>query len=173
MLYNAHEYIDHLGNKFPSEKDLLKHYNVARTTFHRQLKKNKSIKEILTNYSRKSLEVTDHNGQVFSTLTEMLNHYKIADAVYRRDIKNMSLKQVLTKNRKNVKDHLGKNFKTRKEMCEYWHISVNCFKRRMSDNWPLGRALTEPMHRPNSLPKYMQEKSVTDHLIIKKYLQDS
>lgn len=61
-----------------------------------------------------------------------------------------------------ITDHLGNNFKTQKEMCEYWHIETNTYKARIRSKWPIEDALTVPK---NGKRRNISEKEthVTDH----------
>lgn len=54
-------------------------------------------------------------------------------------------------------DHLGTTFKSKKEMCKHWGISVRSFDERISKGWPLQEALETPIK-----PGY--QKDIGDHL---------
>lgn len=163
---NKRECVDHLGNKFKSETALLQHYNVAKTVYHRQLKNGIPLKDILTNHSRKN-KVTDHNGKVFNTLYEMLEYHEVTESVYRYSIKNGEpLSVALSKTKRRAIDHQGNQFKDFKTMCEHWNISVNSVKKRMNNGWSLEQALTEPVHHPMTLPRYMKSTIVKKHIQI-------
>lgn len=173
MNYNAHEYIDHLGNKFPSELALLKHYNVAKTTFHRKLKEGLSLEEILTKWQRKSTKCYDHLGNEFATITQMIEHYGITEYNYRYGIQNnFSMEKILTKKRQTIVDHTGQKFKTKRDMCRHWNISINILKRRIKDGWSLEKALTEPPHRYFSFPKIVRNEKVKQILQVKEHIDN-
>lgn len=174
MHYNKHPYTDENGKIFESEKELLKYYNIAKTTFYRQLKKGKSIQEIINNYQRKNNATKDHNGKNFNTLTDMLKYYNVSDSVYRYGMQTgYDLQTILTKTRHNSVDHNGKKFKTFKEMCEYWDIPINSVKRRLKNGWTIEKALTEPLHRPMSLPTSLQHKYVKEIITNITYIKNN
>lgn len=173
MKYNARPYIDHLGNSFQSEKELLEHYNIAKTTFRRKLQQHIPLDEILTKYQRKSTVQTDHLGNEFKTITAMLDFYNVSESVYLYGIKNnIPLETILTKVRHNSTDHTGQTFKTMRDMCDYWGISINIVKRRLKDGWSLEQALTEPPHRPFSFPAIVYKDIVKKHITIKKHIDN-
>jgi len=41
-------------------------------------------------------------------------------------------------------DHAGEEFRSRTEMCRYWHIDRKLFEYRISRGWSLEDALTRP-----------------------------
>lgn len=44
-----------------------------------------------------------------------------------------------------VIDHLGNEFKTKKEMCDYWGVTVTAAQSRSRDGWSLEKILTTPV----------------------------
>lgn len=40
------------------------------------------------------------------------------------------------------KDHLGNEFKTKTDMCNYWHIDISTYTQRINKGWDVGKALT-------------------------------
>lgn len=44
-------------------------------------------------------------------------------------------------------DHLGNVFPSRRKMCEYWHVSVKTFKKRLDNGDSIEDALTKPLVR--------------------------
>lgn len=173
MRYNAREYIDHLGNKFPSEKALLEYYNIAKTTFHRKLREGLPLEEILTKWQRQSTKCYDHLGNEFSSITQMIKHYGVTEHNYLCGIHhNFSLEKILTKKRQTISDHLGQQFKTKKDMCKHWNISINSVKRRLRNGWDMEKTLIEPLHRPCSFPRIIYTDKVKQIIQVQKHIDN-
>lgn len=49
-----------------------------------------------------------------------------------------------------VYDHLGNKFSTQKEMCDFYHISTGCFRKRISKGLSLKEALTNEKEKPRA-----------------------
>ena len=90
---------DHLGNTFPSIKDMCVYYNIAKNTFDNRIKKGCSLREALTTPTRKKNKLcTDHLGNTFPTKSAMCEHYHITTSTFNSRIeKGCSLKEALTK----------------------------------------------------------------------------
>lgn len=96
----------------------------------------------------------DHLGQEFVSVSAMCRHWNIPTSTFhnRMNSPNYTLEQALTlppDNHRNAGDkcldHLGHPFKSKREMCEYWHIPRAVFFGRIRLGWSLEKALTAPL----------------------------
>lgn len=58
-------------------------------------------------------------------------------------------------------DHKGHAFSTVAEMCDYWHINKNTYKKRKRDGWEIEDILTVPVRRLSSPNDYIGETKIT------------
>ena len=159
---------DHLGNEFPSENAMCKHYGINYITFYKRMtEKHISLKNALTTPVEKNYNgaCKDHLGNEFPSETAMCEHYNIKYYTFKRriDKQHMSLKDALTtpvkKNHNGVcKDHLGNEFPNIMAMCKHYGIKPATLYTRMNKNhMSLKKALTKPQtiykdHLGNEFP---------------------
>lgn len=165
------EVCDHLGNHFESVALMCKFWKVKSSTFDNRVKRGMSVEDALTikraSKVNKGKGYVDHQGNHFESLQEMCDFWHITIAqYYHRKGKNMSLKDLLTKpalervtNTYHVKDHLGKEFSSIREMCKHWHIKYETYSTRKQLGWNLEKRLTQPI-----VPIYKKNcVACTDH----------
>ena len=139
---------DHLGNTFPSIKDMCVYYNIAKNTFDNRIKKGCSLKEALTKHiQKKNKSCTDHLGNTFPTKSAMCEHYHITRSTFNSRIeKGCSLKEALTKHlqetNKSCTDHLGNTFPNVKAMCKHYNVDTATFKQRCETGYSIEEALS-------------------------------
>ena len=76
---------DHLGNTFPSIKDMCVYYNIAKNTFDNRIKKGCSLKEALTKHLQETNKsCTDHLGNTFPNVKAMCKHYNVDTATFKQ-----------------------------------------------------------------------------------------
>lgn len=157
---------DHLGNEYPSIKDMCKAYNIHPVTYKSRLEQGISQEEALTkpkkNYTAsKRIQIEDHLGNKFSSLKAMCEFYNINPRTYRfRRESGKSIEEALTtplqnthirKNKPTI-DHEGNQFKSYSAMLKYWGIGDSTYKyRRTKLGWDMEKALTAPRsetHKP-------------------------
>lgn len=92
----------------------------------------------------------DHEGNVYGSIKEMCKHWGIHPETFSRRIRvyNMSLKEALTNPVKAnggimCYDHLGNEFFSIKEMCEYYKVERKLYTYRISHGWSTEDALTK------------------------------
>jgi hypothetical protein len=108
--------------------------------------------------------IVDHLGQNFKTKKEMCGYWGVSyNVYYKRRATGWKLDEALTtpvkakvKNSFVTVDHLGNEFKTVKEMCNYWGISLKSYSRRRCVN---GLSLEEAL----TMRRGVGRSSVTDH----------
>lgn len=144
--------VDHLGNQFPSQTAMLRHWQVPKGTYEKRIRKGFSVKDALTAKPRenKNKLVTDHENNVFISVKEMCRHWGIDNGTYRQRIKSgWSQKDALTyqphENRDKITDHLGNTYNTIQDMCDHWKISNTLYQSRIARNWSIKDALTIPV----------------------------
>lgn len=149
---------DHLGNEYPDIKSLCKAYGVPYSTYSdRTSRLGWDKKKALTTPTgkRSPQPCKDHLGNEFPSKEAMLRHYGIPKiSLDYRLSKGWSLEKALTTPKGDTRfttameceDHLGNKFKSKKDMCEYWHVPRALFFRRIkTPGWDLERALTQPI----------------------------
>lgn len=150
--------VDHLGNKFKTDIDMCKHWNVPYKTFKSRIYRGSSLKRALTDPvgQRNSKFVTDHLGNKFNSIKEMCKHWGIPyNNLEIRLKQGWSLKDALEKPLKfsegntPVEDHLGNKFNSYQEMCNHWGISYPIFKYRIQ-RWDLKKTLETPIREKDS-----------------------
>ena len=156
---------DHLGNEFPNQKAMCKHYGISYDTFYRRMTKNHmSLEDALTTASPKKT-CEDHLGNKFPNRKAMCKYYNIDTKTFvnRIEKKHMSLEAALTTpvhhRAKTYTDHQGNEFPSITSMCKHYGINRKTFKKRISEkHMSLKDALTIPVETP---PK---TESYKDHL---------
>ena len=117
----------------------------------------------------KGKKCVDHLGNEYPSLAAMLRTYGIPDISYRYRLKekHWSLEKTLTTPIQDMlkttaikcKDHLGNEFASKRDMCDYWRIPRNTFFNRIRSGWDIESALTTPIKCTNK-----QRRMIFDHL---------
>ena len=105
--------------------------------------------------------VLEYKGKVYKSQLEFVKEYGFSRTYFVKCLaKGMSLDEIVS-NYKDFKDgrvdHLGKEFKTEKEMAKHWGISLEVYKGRRRSGWSLKDSLTTPT-RTRSLKEYKDFK---------------
>lgn len=92
--------------------------------------------------------VLEYKGKVYKSQLEFVKEFGFSRTYLKKcQDKSMSLDEIVS-NYKNFKDgrvdHLGKEFKTEKEMAKHWGISLEVYKGRRRSGWSLEKSLTTP-----------------------------
>ena len=77
---NTKPIYDHLGNKFDSEKEMCKCWNINYNTYANRKSRGYTIEECLFG---KIDKVYDHEGNKFKTEKEMYEHRNVNDNTYK------------------------------------------------------------------------------------------
>lgn len=149
--------VDHRGNKFESLEKMCKHWGIKSLTYKARLNKGMTVQEALETPVKsrsRSVEVVDHLGNKFTSGAALCRYWKIDNGTYRTRIKaGWSMKETLETPVKKlsegplriVRDHLGNEFGSISEMCDYWRINYNTFNSRIDSNMSLKDALETPV----------------------------
>lgn len=110
---------DHLGNQFPTLKDMCNFYNISAGTYKYRIKQGMSVEDALTTDAC-SYDTTDHLGNKFASIEKMCEHYGLTRATYRHRIeRGWSLEKTLTTPQQQSKhdcvDHMGNGFSSKKK----------------------------------------------------------
>lgn len=158
---------DHIGNTYNSINDMCKAYNISSQLLKQRLNKGWTIEAALTTPTQKT--AYDHLGNAFSSKKEMCDHYGITVFTYRyREQNGMTLEEILTlpKNtyvdRYVCKDHLGNIFSSKKEMCEYYGVSIGWFIKKQADGCSLEECLSKRCFYDHLGNKYSSIKEMCD-----------
>lgn len=142
---------DHLGNEYPSKREMCRKYNIDHSTFNGRIQRGMSLKNaLLAPSERTGRKTTDHTGREFASEAEMCRYYGIRQDTYRLRIKKgYSVKDALIINRLNpgsdwtpvIKDHTGKEWCSEKEMCRNYGVSQQSFRKRLQTGMTVEEAL--------------------------------
>ena len=154
---------DHLGNLFPSQSAMCKHWDISLAAYKRRLKDGWSQKDALEK-SLHQYTIEDHLGNKYPTIAAMLEYWNISSSTYTKKIKeNIPLEEILTctKHILHTKqtttiDIIGNTFATRKDMCKYWHTTDSAYIYRIKTGYSQIEAL-------NIIPKLSNK---TEQLIL-------
>lgn len=106
----------------------------------------------------------DHLGNKFKNEIDMCKHWNISYNTFRSRLYNgYDLKRALEtpanykRNSKRAIDHLGNEFNTIKEMCEYWGITYGNLNTRLRQGWSLKDALEQPIIKDLSKGTFIRD----------------
>lgn len=139
--------IDHEGNQFHSEEEMADAWGINYSAYTYRRKRGWTLEEALTipKFQAKNKErlVSAIQDLDVDDLEEAIRLFR---QTYHRDIKKHNRRRRVHKSGPvtSCHDHCGNAFSSRKDMCEYWHISFTVFNNRTHDMWPLEYALTYP-----------------------------
>lgn len=148
---------DHKGNKFDSINDMCAHWGVPTSIYRHRKSLGWSLKDILETHNTTCKESVDHLGNKYKSITDMCNHWGISISAYHNRIQNgwtvqraLETPVKITSKEKHednaiICDHLGKQFNTRRDMCEHWGIDIGIYTNRISRGWTVEDALTKPV----------------------------
>ena len=164
---------DHLGNKFHSEKEMCKHYNVDYKRYldrkYRGLNIEKCLQVDTLERSYKSA-ITDPYGNSFKSINEMCKFYNIHYSNYLKKKRQGMTDQEIIENYRHVDkiecrtDHVGRVFKSVSEMCKFYDISQSTYRRRIESGQSKEEALTIPCsHKDYDCGTPVEESLRTDH----------
>ena len=150
--YNSKYVTDHLGNKFNTRKDMLKHWGISSTTYQDRLNRGWSMEKSLstpTKKKRQPQEYTDFKGNIFPTATSMAKEYGVSLVTLRKLLNKGNtpeeatyLLSQRTSKRGEYVDHLGVKFSSKAKMLETYGVNYATFYKRMENGWSLEEALT-------------------------------
>lgn len=121
---------------------------------------------VLSNLQLKELfstqKVLEYKGKVYKSQLEFVKEYGFSRTYFLKCLdKGMSLDEIVS-NYRNFKegrvDHLGKEFKTEREMAKHWGISLEVYKGRRRSGWSLEKSLTTPTRLVREPVKYKDFK---------------
>ena len=163
---------DHLGNEYPSVKQMCEHYNIHRATYYERIRNGWSIEAALTTstksvsrYSKKRGYVKDHKGNLFINTKEICRFYHIPYDAYRSRIKSgWSTKDALTKplrgpckstKAKPIIDHEGNSFSSERQLCEFWNISRFSYRNLVHNlQWSSEDTINHLLNSKRKKPKH-------------------
>lgn len=121
---NFIESVDHEGQKFSSQKEMLEHYNVSYGKYKHRLKKGLGLKTALTEGSIHTIACEDHRGNKFKTLADMLEYWMCQTGSYYKAMEKNNLKGTLIGRYRKI--ILPPGMKVKKRLRdEYFLVSIN------------------------------------------------
>lgn len=141
---------DHLGQKFDSVSSMCRAHNIKSDTFERRIKAGWNIEMALTVPADIVRLIPDAYIDKYGSVKNMCESHGIAlMTLYGRLKRGMSIDEALNtelhsgvKDGVTYRDHNGKVWKTKKEMCDYYGITVEEVRKRLAAGWTLEEALT-------------------------------
>jgi len=137
---------DHLGNEYSSKKKMCEHYGISVYTFKDRIKKGMSLEDALKKEKR---ICEDPFGKTFQNKTEMCEFYGVRFHTYEARLRSgwtqeEALEITKRTDGRTVRpctDPLGNKFKSKTEMCEFYHVSNNSYYSRLKYGWSEKEAL--------------------------------
>lgn len=172
---------DHLGNKFRSQQDLCKFYNIPYYIYYSRVHNGwPQEKALTTKFEEANLEEsrTDHLGNQFNSVEEMCKHYGITKVLYKGRIRRKWTKErALTTPIADGKDfegrvvpeedrtdHKGNVFNSRIEMVKFYECELAHFYHRMRKGKTKDEILRECEDRMNRR-RIAENNWIVDNLI--------
>ncbi|ADL36337.1 hypothetical protein bpr_II400 (plasmid) [Butyrivibrio proteoclasticus B316] len=157
---------DHLGNSYPSQTAMCMAYGINQWTFLDRIERGDSLEDALTR-PLKTYFCTDHLGKTYKSRSAMARAYGIDPDILsdRLNEQKWSLEKALTtpvgapREELKVKDHLGNEYLSIKEMAKAYKIPLKCLEYRLRNKMPLEEALMLPVDHGNA-----GSKPCKDHL---------
>lgn len=142
----SHEWVyDHEGNRFASEAEMCRYWNVPQTTFHGRRKQGWSLQDALTVVSQKK-KWQDEMGR---SLAQRARSAGMKPATFRDRtvLRGMSEQEALGTPLRSweIEDGMGNVFKNTQEMCAAYGISDGRYRKRMAGGMDKVTALTTPI----------------------------
>ena len=149
--------VDHLGNKFPSKRDMCDYWRIPRALFYNRMRAGWSVEKALTTPPLESKHILhvikDHKGNIYRNVDDMCAAYNISKADYIQNIKNgLDIEHALTTKAvydNIVRDHLGNIYTSKNEMFRKYNITKGKFRGRLELGWTLKEILETSDFRPN------------------------
>lgn len=145
---------DHLGIEYKTIKEMCAKYNISPSTYMYRMNNGYTIKEALVKDVKnrsKGFKCTDHLGNKFNSKKAMCEYHKVSYGLFSsRILRGWNLENALTiipikpniVNAIKSYDHEGNEFKSIKDMCKWYNITTDKYRRRISRGWTLEKALT-------------------------------
>lgn len=164
------ECVDHLGNHFKSQAEMMRHWGVTKDQLRSRIELGWTLEQILTTPKRipHKHPCKDHLGNEWDSLDAMLSHYGVASTIFKRrlNVMHLSLEEALTgRSLHNVSctDHLGNQFNTVEDFCIYWNLPTNMYHYRTKKlKWPIEKTATY-IATQKELAGIQVKKQLNDH----------
>lgn len=150
---NRHSVIDHTGREHKSVRAMCKYWGIERHIYVSRIKSGKyTLKEILES-SDKKIEMPINIKLGYDSIQELCKTYGISTTTYYRRVNTLKMEPLdaltvdLRKNRYGCKDHLGNEYRSKKEMCDKYNIEVSIFSTRIKNGYTVEEALTLPVNK--------------------------
>ena len=132
---------DFEGRTFDSYAEMAAFYGIDVNLLHARWRYGKmTLKECLTkpvnSYNSKKYRVSDCLGEKFKSVADMCNKWGIKQNTFKYRINSgWKLKKalsapVISGHPRQIQDHTGRWFKSRKELCEFWGVNYGTFNSR-------------------------------------------
>lgn len=147
---------DHLGNKYKSQEEMCKHYNIKPCTYLRRIERGATKEEALTKKINQYKKPYIVKGVEYQSKSEMLEAYNINNCTYDRRIKEgKSVEQALSCERQRyttryqIADPWGMIHESERKMCDYYGVEYNTYRARKYK----GHTLEECLSHEHLYPK--------------------
>lgn len=147
------ECVDHLGNHFKSQAEMMRHWGVTKDQLRSRIELGWTLQQILESPTHQSHKrpCVDHLGNVWPSQGEMLEHYGVSAQIFKRrlNVMGLSLEEALTGHSLHVNqitDPLGNFFECESDMCKAWDVPTATYYHWMNKLHPgnMKMALTRP-----------------------------
>ena len=165
---------DHLGHEYKNLREMTNAHGISYDTYHKRRAKGLSLEQALSKVrvviQRESRKVRDHRGNEYGSLKEMAKAYGVSYSTFKqRRKRGWTLKETLTKPmmpslgmRKQVRDHLGNEYESQKEMLEAYGVKYITYHNRLKIGMSVEEALTSPDMRGGKRTKTTMDDALSE-----------
>lgn len=173
--------VDHLGNKYNSISEMCRAYGIKYNAFSNRIRSGYDLESALTKEvgkKRNSVGKTVvYRGKEYPSLQSLCNKHKVSCNTVRKRLElGWTMKDAITipvsqkprygSKGREVKDHLGNEYVTLKDMLNTYGMSVYLYRSRVNKGWSLEQCLTTPKYTRDIKPQKRSKPSrftVKDH----------
>jgi len=147
------ECVDHKGNHFKSQAEMMRFWGVTKDQLRSRIELGWTLAEILESPAHQSHKrpCVDHLGKKWASKEEMLAHYGVSGPIFNRrlNVMGLSLEEALTGHSlhaNQMTDPLGNFFESVSDMCDAWDTPTATFYHWYNKLYPnnLRMALVRP-----------------------------
>lgn len=153
----------HNGVVYESKRAFCEHHGIKYELFIHRLRSGMTVEQAISptplSKQKPAVEVTDHKGITFESVQAMCDAYGIRVATYKYRLAHgwdlestlttpLNSKRIVQKEKEKKMrcyDHKGNGYRSKREMCEAYGISIYTFKKRQESGMNLADSLETPV----------------------------
>lgn len=140
---NRGRVVDHIGNTFPTKKEMCEYWGISNSFLNSKTKEGWDLEKILTSTHRRKVGV-EYDGKYYPTRKALADELGVSFNRLRWFLDNDKPLSEIVKEEEVIRDHLGNEFKSHREMCKCYGLNDSTFFQRLKKGWSLEKSLTYP-----------------------------